>query len=96
MELRPIRSAIPARLNGGSQRSAQGLNSGMIVTGSPAQSAHRDLIASLAAKHRLPAIYNARFFAAAGGLISYGADFLDQSRRAASYVDRILKDEKPV
>jgi hypothetical protein len=47
----------------------------MIVTGSPAQSAHRDLITSLAAKHRLPAIYNARFFAVAGGLISYGADF---------------------
>jgi putative tryptophan/tyrosine transport system substrate-binding protein len=75
---------------------AQGSNSGMIVSGSPAQSAHRDLIASLAAKHRLPTIYNARFFAAGGGLISYGADFNDQSRRAASYVDRILKGEKPV
>jgi putative ABC transport system substrate-binding protein len=43
----------------------------------------------------LPAVYNARFFAAAGGLLSYGADFLDQSRRAATYVDRILKGEKP-
>jgi len=49
----------------------------------------------LAAKHKLPAIYNARFYAAAGGLISYGPDFLDQSRRAAGYVDRILKGEKP-
>jgi putative ABC transport system substrate-binding protein len=70
-------------------------NGGVIVTGSPRQSAYRDLITALAAKHRLPAVYNARFFVAAGGLISYGADFLDQSRRAADYVDRILKGEKP-
>jgi putative tryptophan/tyrosine transport system substrate-binding protein len=67
----------------------------VIVTGSPAQSAHRELIIALAAKHRLPAVYNARFFVVGGGLISYGADFLDQSRRAAGYVDRILKGEKP-
>jgi putative tryptophan/tyrosine transport system substrate-binding protein len=50
----------------------------------------------LRGRHRLPAVYNARFFAAAGGLISYGADFLDQSRRAAGYVDRILRGEKPI
>jgi ABC-type uncharacterized transport system substrate-binding protein len=96
LELRPIDVRDPGEIERGITTFAQGSNSGMIVTGSPAQSAHRDLIVSLAAKHRLPAIYNARFFAAAGGLISYGADFLDQSRRAASYVDRILKDEKPV
>ena len=55
----------------------------------------RGLIITLAAKHRLPAVYNARFYPAAGGLISYGPDFLDQFRRAAGYVDRILKGEKP-
>ena len=96
LELRPIDVRDAAEIERGIATFAQGSNSGLIVSGSPAQSAHRDLIASLAAKHRLPAIYNARFFAAAGGLISYGADFLDQSRRAASYVDRILKGEKPV
>jgi putative tryptophan/tyrosine transport system substrate-binding protein len=74
---------------------AQVSNGGMIVTGSPRQTAHRELIIALAAKHRLPAVYNARFFAAAGGLISYGTDLLDQSRSAARYVDRILKGEEP-
>jgi putative ABC transport system substrate-binding protein len=67
----------------------------VIVSGGPQQAAHRELIIALVARHRLPAVYNARFYAAAGGLISYGADFLDQSRRAAGYVDRILKGEKP-
>jgi putative ABC transport system substrate-binding protein len=56
---------------------------------------HRDLIISLAAKHRLPAVYPYRFQATAGGLISYGPDVSDQYRRAAGYVDRILKGEKP-
>src|SRR5436190_1665079 len=56
---------------------------------------HRDLIVTLAARHRLPAVYVARFFVMAGGLISYGPDFLDEHRRAAGYVDRILKGEKP-
>src|SRR5262245_55218034 len=74
---------------------AQVTNGGMIVTGSPRQSAYREFIIALAAKHRLPAIYNARFYTVAGGLISYGTNFLDQSRRAADYVDRILKGEKP-
>jgi putative ABC transport system substrate-binding protein len=57
--------------------------------------AHRERIVALAARHRLPAIYPSRLDAAVGGLISYGPDFLDQYRRAASYVDRILKGEKP-
>ena len=74
---------------------AQVPNGGLIVTGGPAQSAQRELIVALAARHRLPAVYNARFFVAAGGLISYGADFVDQSRLAASYANRILKGEKP-
>jgi putative ABC transport system substrate-binding protein len=56
---------------------------------------HRDLIVTLAARHKLPAVYSQRHYAAAGGLISYGADFIDQHRRAAGYVDRILKGEKP-
>ena len=64
------------------------------MTGSPAAAFHHDLIITLAARHRLPAVYNGRFWAAGGGLISYGPDFLDQLRRAASYVDRILKSEK--
>ncbi|HKF10526.1 MAG TPA: ABC transporter substrate-binding protein, partial [Xanthobacteraceae bacterium] len=68
---------------------------GLIVTGSPLQSGHRDLIVSLAARYKLPAVYAARYFVAAGGLFSYAPDFLDQFRRAAGYVDRILKGEKP-
>jgi putative ABC transport system substrate-binding protein len=56
---------------------------------------HRDLIVTLAAQHKLPAIYYERYFVAAGGLISYGPNFVDQFRRAAGYVDRILKGEKP-
>jgi putative tryptophan/tyrosine transport system substrate-binding protein len=56
---------------------------------------HRDLIVTLAARHKLPAVYFDRVFAAAGGLISYGPDYIDQYRRAAGYVDRILKGEKP-
>jgi ABC-type uncharacterized transport system substrate-binding protein len=70
-------------------------NGGLIVTASPLATIHRNLIVSLAARYKLTAVYSARYFAAAGGLISYGGDFLDQSRRAASYVDRILKGEKP-
>ena len=70
-------------------------NSGLIVTGSALAAVHRDLIATLAARHKLPAVYPNRLFATGGGLISYGADFIDQYRRAAGYVDRILKGEKP-
>ena len=70
-------------------------NGGLIVTGSGLAQLHRDLIATLAARHKLPAVYFERSFVAAGGLISYGPDFIDQYRRAASYVDRILKGEKP-
>jgi putative ABC transport system substrate-binding protein len=65
------------------------------VTTSTRASAHRDLILALAARHRLPAVYPFRFYVAGGGLISYGADWTDQYRRAAGYVDRILKGETP-
>jgi putative ABC transport system substrate-binding protein len=62
---------------------------------SSAATVHRDLIIALAAEHRLPAIYPYRYFVAGGGLVSYGPDLIDQYRRAAGYVDRILKGEKP-
>ena len=70
-------------------------NGGLIVVATPLASRHRDLIVTLAARHQLPAVYSERFFVAAGGLFSYGPDFVDQYRRAAGYVDRILKGEKP-
>jgi putative tryptophan/tyrosine transport system substrate-binding protein len=95
VEVRPVDVRDADQLERAITAFAQGANGGMIVSGSPGQSAHRHLIATLAARHKLPAIYNANLFAAAGGLVSYGADFIDQSRRAASYVDRILKGEKP-
>jgi putative tryptophan/tyrosine transport system substrate-binding protein len=68
---------------------------GLIVSASPVATRHRDLIVKLAARHKLPAIYFERYFVADGGLISYGPDIIDQYRRAPSYVDRILKGEKP-
>ena len=74
---------------------ARSSNGGLIVVVSAAGLIHRDLIVALAARHRLPAVYFNRFFVTAGGLISYGADVIDQYRRAAGYVDRILKGEKP-
>ena len=69
-------------------------NGGLVVTASPSSTIHRDLIIALAARHKLPAVYWERFYVAAGGLISYGPDRLDQYRQAAGYVDRILKGEK--
>src|SRR5262249_6292931 len=70
-------------------------NGGLIVTGSALAQIHRNLIITLAARHKLPAVYFERFFVTGGGLISYGPDLVDQYRRAATYVDRILKGEKP-
>jgi putative tryptophan/tyrosine transport system substrate-binding protein len=74
---------------------AQSANGGLILTASALSSVHRDLIITLAARHKLPAVYQERNYADAGGLISYGPNFVDQYRRAAGYVDRILKGEKP-
>jgi putative tryptophan/tyrosine transport system substrate-binding protein len=74
---------------------ARSSNGGLIVTASGFATLHRDLIITLAARHKLPAVYYERSFVTAGGLISYGADYIDQYRRAAGYVDRILKGEKP-
>jgi putative ABC transport system substrate-binding protein len=74
---------------------ARSSDCGLIVTASPSTTHHRDLIITLAARHRLPAVYSHRLFADTGGLISYGPDQVDQYRRAAGYVDRILKGERP-
>jgi putative tryptophan/tyrosine transport system substrate-binding protein len=74
---------------------ARAPNGGLIVSRGAPTITHRDLIVKLAAQHGLPAVYPLRLFIAAGGLISYGPDVVDQYRRAASYVDRILKGEKP-
>ena len=73
---------------------ARELNGGLIVTGSSSAAVHRELIVMLAARHRLPAVYPFRYFVTSGGLISYGPDPIDEFRRAAGYVDRILKGEK--
>jgi putative ABC transport system substrate-binding protein len=70
-------------------------NGGLIVTGSALSVVHRDLLITLAARHKLPAVYFQRRFVAGGGLLAYGADLVDQYRQAAGYVDRILKGEKP-
>jgi len=74
---------------------ARSANGGLVVTGSPAGTVHRNLIIALAARNKLPAVYPFRLFVTDSGLISYGPDFVDQYRRAAGYVDRILKGEKP-
>jgi putative tryptophan/tyrosine transport system substrate-binding protein len=74
---------------------ARSANGGLIVTGSALAQLHRNLIITLAARHKLPAVYFERFFVSGGGLISYGPDLVDQYRRAAGYVDRILRGEKP-
>jgi putative ABC transport system substrate-binding protein len=70
-------------------------NGGLIVTGSALSNVHHKLIITLAARHKLPVIYFERSFVAGGGLISYGSDYIEHYRRAAGYVDRILKGEKP-
>jgi putative tryptophan/tyrosine transport system substrate-binding protein len=95
LELRPVDLREAREIERSISTFAQGSNGGLIVTGSPAATAHRNLIVALAARNRLPAVYYLPAFCAAGGLICYGVDFLDQFRRAAGYVDRILKGEKP-
>jgi putative ABC transport system substrate-binding protein len=74
---------------------ARGSNLGLIVTRIGTAISHRDLIISLATRYRLPAVYPLRFFVTGGGLASYGPDIVDQYRRAAEYVSRILNGEKP-
>jgi putative ABC transport system substrate-binding protein len=95
MELRPVDARDADEIERAIKAFARGVNGGLLVTGSSATTSHRNLIIGLAAQFRLPAVYFTRFFVTAGGLISYGTDYVDQFRRAAGYVDRILKGEKP-
>jgi putative ABC transport system substrate-binding protein len=95
VELTPIGVRDGGEIERGIAAFARSADSGLIVTGSAQTAVHRDLIVALAARHKLPAVYFGRFMAAAGGLISYGPDFLDEHQRAAGYVDRIFKGEKP-
>jgi putative ABC transport system substrate-binding protein len=95
MEVSPIGVGDAAEIERGITAFARFPHSGLIVTGSALSAVHHDLIVSLAARHKLPAVYFNRFFVRNGGLVAYGADLVDQHRRAAGYVDRILKGEKP-
>jgi putative ABC transport system substrate-binding protein len=95
VELRPIDTRDASEIERGLTAFARGSNGGLIVTGSAPAAVHRDLIVALTARHLLPAIYPFRYFVMGGGLISYGADPVDQYRREAGYVDRILRGEKP-
>jgi putative ABC transport system substrate-binding protein len=95
MEVSPVNVRDAGEIERAVAVFARAGNGGLIATASALMNAHRDLIVRLAARHKLPAIYYDRSFAAAGGLVSYGSDRIEQYRRAAGYVDRILKGEKP-
>jgi putative ABC transport system substrate-binding protein len=95
VELRPIDVRDAAAIERGVAEFAGLSNGGLIVTSSGLTILHRELIITLAARHKLPTVYAYRFFVTAGGLMSYGVHVIDQYRRAADYVDRILKGEKP-
>ena len=94
IELRPINALDTAEIERAVAAFAGSSNGGLIVT-SGGTGFHRDLIVPLAARHKLPAVYPFRYYVTDGGLVSYGPDTIEQFRRAAAYVDRILKGEKP-
>jgi len=95
VDVSPISVREVAEIERGIAAFARSPNGGMLVTASALAAVHRDLIITLAARYKLPAVYVQWHFVASGGLISYRPDFIDQYRRAADYVDRILKGEKP-
>jgi putative ABC transport system substrate-binding protein len=95
VELRPLGVRDAGEIERAITAFAHSPNGGLIVTGSALAIVHRELITTLAARYRLPAVYTLPLMANAGGLISYGPDSIDPYRRAAGYVDRILKGEKP-
>jgi putative ABC transport system substrate-binding protein len=95
VDVRPIDARNIDEIERGITAFARESNGGLIVTGSALAVVHRDLIITLAARHRLPAVYSFRYDVISGGLVSYGPDTIDPYRRAAGYVDRILKGEKP-
>jgi putative tryptophan/tyrosine transport system substrate-binding protein len=95
VEVNPVNMRDAGEIERAIAAIASAPNGGLILTASGMSILHHDLIIALAARYKLPAVYYERFFVAAGGLISYGADRTDQYRQAAGYVDRILKGEKP-
>jgi putative ABC transport system substrate-binding protein len=95
VELSPIGVRDAGEIERGITAFARGSNDGLIVTGSTLATLNRERIVTLAARLKLPAVYSLRFFVTGGGLISFGPDRVDQYRRAAGYVDRILKGERP-
>jgi putative tryptophan/tyrosine transport system substrate-binding protein len=95
VEVIPVNMRNAAEIEQSVERFARAPNGGLIPASSAAAVRHRDLIITLAARHKLPAVYWDPFFVATGGLMSYGPDLVDQFRQAAGYIDRILKGEKP-
>ena len=95
IEVSPVNVGDPGEIEHSLAAFARSPNGGLIMTASALAVVHRDLTIALAARHRLPAVYYDRYFAVAGGLISYGPNTVGEFRRAADYVDRILKGEKP-
>ena len=95
IDIFPVDVRATAEIERAAASLASATNGGLIVTGSFTAIAARDPIIALAARYKVPTIYYDRYFSTAGGLISYGPDLTDQFRRAASYVDRVLKGEKP-
>ena len=95
VELRPVDVRDASEIERAVAAFARSPNGGLIVAASTLAVVHRDLIVTLAARHKLPAVYPSRFFVRSGGLIFYGPDSVEPHRRAAGYVDRILKGEKP-
>jgi putative ABC transport system substrate-binding protein len=95
VEVNPVNVGGAAEIESAVAAFARAPNGGLIATGGGRIRFHRDLIVKLAARHKLPAVYYDRVFVDSGGLISYGPDFVDQFRRAAGYVDSVLKGEKP-
>jgi putative ABC transport system substrate-binding protein len=94
VEVSPVNVRDPAEIERAVTAFARSGNGGLIVTASGLATVHRKLIIALAARHKLPAVYSRRLYVTDGGLMSYGADRIDQFRQAATYVDRILKGEK--
>jgi ABC-type uncharacterized transport system substrate-binding protein len=95
IEVSPVNMGDAGEIERSLAAFARSPNGGLIMTGSGLALVHRDLTIMLAARHRLPAVYYDRYFAVAGGLISYGPNIVGEFRRAAGYVDRILRGEKP-
>jgi putative ABC transport system substrate-binding protein len=95
VELSPVNVREPSEIDRALGAFARSANGGLIVTSSGWAAVHRELIITLAARYKLPAVYYRRYFVTRGGLLSYGYDLVDMNRRAAQYVDRILRGEKP-